>query len=291
MNQLKIENEIIRKLISTSKYKTLRDSNNVIGYCRSSKKNRYSDINIENQINAIKGFAKIKKLKVTKIFNEGIKRGAKNIRPKFNEMIQFAISNKSISAIIVSSLDRLTREGDKIVDTLLANGINLISIRENSSLINEDGIFATKKGLIEAYLEHLKKSSIISGSRKHVLKRGTKTGIPPFGYIVKKYHKTGMSKIIIDKTNSRKIKRTFELYAQGYNIIDIMKRLNYKSTDIKRRQISNLMRDPFYVGLIVDKALPKPYKGNHTPLISYELFEICMKRNLANMKNNMRKSK
>lgn len=279
-----LQKDIYEKIMITSKHKTLRKGKNAIGYCRTSKENKYSKFNIENQINAIKELAKEKKLKLKKIFNEGIKRGIKNIRPQFNEMIQYVISDKSISTIIVSSLDRLTREGDSIVNTLMDNGIDLISKRENSSLKNEDGIFLTRKWLIEAYLEHLRKSSIMSESRKYILRKGTKTAKPPFGYMIKTNPKNGIRKIIIDKSKGRKIKRTFELYAQGYNVVEIMKRLNYKPTDIKKRQVSNLMRDAFYIGLIIDKSSPKPYKGNHTPLISHKLFKTCIERNLSNKK-------
>lgn len=284
-----IKDKIGIKIFNYLTYSNLNDKirkgNGAVGYSRSSKETRYSKFNIENQKKSIQELAKEKNLNLITIFDEGIKRGAKNKRPKFDEMIKYVIANKSITTIIVSSLDRLTREGDKIVDTLLTNGINLISKRENSSLDNEDGIFITRKWLIEAYLEHLRKSATISVSRKHVLRKGIKTAIPPFGYIIKRCPKSGQSKVIIDKVKGRKIKKTFELYAKGYKLVEIMKKLNYGPNDIQRRQVSNLMRDPFYIGLIVDKAIPIPIKGNHTPLIPIDLFEKCLTRNIKNKKN------
>ncbi len=276
--KVRIGKDIQNYLMSNNAYHSMRAGNKAVGYCRTSKKRRTSEINLKDQEILIRNKAKEKKLKLVKVYNEGVKRGAKTNRPLFTQMIEDIKRDTSITTIIVSSLDRLSREGDDIALELHKLGVNVISARENTDILTSDTLVLTRKLLLEAKMEHIKKSASTNLARKRMLLNGVKTAIPPFGYKNSTSRDGKSAIIIIDKKVYNKVKRTFELFSQGLTIKEIMKKLRFTKSDIKLRQISNMLRDPFYIGIIKDKSLPYPVTGSHTPLISIGLYKKCLLR-------------
>jgi DNA invertase Pin-like site-specific DNA recombinase len=276
--KVRVGKDIENYLLSINEYQGMRKGNKAVGYCRNSKKVRTSEVNLKDQEMLIRDKAKEKKLKIFKVYNEGIRRGAKSNRPKFAQMLEDIKKDKTITCVIVSSLDRLTREGDDIALELHKIGVNLISARENTDMSTSDTFVLTRKLLLEAKMEHIKKSASTNLARKRMLHNGVKTAIPPFGYKNSTSRDGKSASIIIDKKVSHKVKRTFELFSQGFTMKEIMKKLKYTEYDVKLRQIGNMLRDAFYIGIIKDKSVPYLIAGSHTPLISQSLYRKCLSR-------------
>jgi DNA invertase Pin-like site-specific DNA recombinase len=278
VKKVKIGKDIQNYLLLNNAYHSMRKGNKAVGYCRTSRKRRTSEINLKQQEMLIRDKGKEKKLTLVKVYDEGVRKGAKTNRPIFAKMIEEIKRNTSITTIIVSSLDRLTREGDEIALELHKIGVNLISARENTDILTSDTLFLTRKLLLDAKMEHIKKSASTNLARKRMLLNGVKTAIPPFGYKNSTSRDGKSAIIIIDKKVSNKVKRTFELFSKGLTMKEIMKKLRFTKSDIKLRQIANLLRDPFYIGIIKDKSLPYLVNGSHTPLISTGLYRKCLLR-------------
>jgi DNA invertase Pin-like site-specific DNA recombinase len=276
--KIRISKEIQNYLMSKNKHHYMRNGKKAVGYVRNSKKIRSTEFNLQDQEAFISQKAKEKKLKLIKIYNEGVKSGAKDKRPVFFQMLEDVKKDLSITTIIVSSLDRLSREGDEIALTLHQLGVNLISAREKTDILTSDSLAVTRRLLLDAKVEHIKKSASITLFRSRMLKDGIKSAIPPFGYKHSASNHKKRGRIIIDPLLARKIRSSFELFAKGLKVDEIMKKLRYTKNDIKRRQFWNMIKDPFYIGIIQDKSSPELIIGSHTPLISVSLYRKCLSK-------------
>lgn len=276
VKKTQIGKDILNYLMSNNRYHFMRIGNKAVGYRRTSKKIRTSENNLEDQENFIRKKAKQQNLKLVKVYNEGIKRGANAHRPLYIKMLEDLKNDKSITTVIVSSLDRLTREGDEIALILHKMGINLISARENTDMLTTDTLSLTRKLLLEAKIEHIKKSASTNMARRRMLKEGIKSATPPYGYKFSTSKFPYKGRVIFNKKLVHKVRRSFELFAMGYSVTEIMKKLRYTKNDIKKRQFRNMIKDPFYIGIIDDKSSPILITGSHKPLISIQTFRKCL---------------
>ena len=128
----------------------------------------------------------------------------------------------------------------------------------------------------------LKKTGIIS-------EKGDWPNKAPLGYL-----NDGKGGISIDEERAKYIKRAFELYAMGNKsvkeIADILYSEGLKSRGgykYHKSKLHNLLKNSFYIGIMVFNDGTK-YLGNHTPIISQELYNQVEK--VINKKHHSKKN-
>ncbi len=234
---------------------------------------------LENQKRAIQEYCKMHSIRLLHVYEDGGRSGRTVNRPEFQEMLK-QIKEKGIDCVLIYKIDRFARnvtDFSRIWNEFKDKNINLISILEGdlsngSSLI--PNIFASV-----AQWE-----SEVNGQRtKDALMEKFKTGwqptAPPIGY--RSVGGDGERKYCeIDPYTGPIIKQMFELYSTGqYSMVTLQEWLKDKNiiskngTNISFSRINNILRNPFYYGLIRWNGQEK--MGKHSPLINKQLFDTC----------------
>ena len=260
-------------------------------YCRkSTESDDRQALSLESQENDAKKIVTQNNLSVVTILKES--RSAKTQgRPLFNQMIKMIEQGKA-DGIVCWKLNRLARnfiDGGKIIDLLQQGLIKEIRTSEGVYLPNDNVLMiALQFGEANQYSRNL--SSDVKRGNGTKLDKGGYPNRPPVGYLNDKLDK----KIIVDEKRKKYIVRMFEMYSTGgYSFKEISETiftegLSSKSgKQIRKDKIQVMLQNPFYYGTM--KWNGKLYKGNHTPLISKDLYDKCQevseKRKHPHMKN------
>ncbi len=211
-------------------------------------------------------------LDVVEIFFES--KSAKEPGGKvFNEMLEFIENQKEIG-IITWKLDRLTRnplDSGKI-QWLSQTGIIKEIRTSDRTYYPEDNalIYAVESGMANQYSRDLSKN-VLRGIQSK-LEKGIWPNRAPMGYSNKN------NQIVIDKENSKYLKRAFELYSRGdcslrevANILfaeGFRSRAGYK---YHKSKLYKIFSNPFYYGVMFMHG--EYYSGIHEPIISKTLFD------------------
>jgi len=194
----------------------------------------------------------------------------------FSEMLKDIETHGDIT-LLSWKLDRLARnmmDGGRIIELMDKGFIKEIRSPEKTLRnIPEDKFMMTLDfGIAKKYVDDL--SVNVKRGIRAKLERGGWHGKAPLGYLNDKAEKT----IIIDEVKAPYIRKAYELYSTGlYSlqaIADILHEDGFRTwSDLKVRKaaIHKLLSDPFYTGVM--RKGDKLYKGNHTPLVSKELFD------------------
>jgi site-specific DNA recombinase len=244
-------------------------------YCRKSTESDDRQVlSLDSQEKELLALAEQFGLNIVKKFRESKSAKAPG-RPQFNEMMRMLETGK-IDGIICWKLDRLARnfvDGGKIIDLLQRGVIQKIHTYEGVHLPTDNVILiAVNFGSANQYIRDL--SSNIKRGNRAKLEKGDWPNSAPFGYKNDKLNK----KIVVDESKAKYATRAFELYATGsHSFKDISNILFAEGlragTDRKffASGIHKFMDNPFYCGLMQRDG--KLYAGNHTPLVSKELFD------------------
>ncbi|TSC86263.1 MAG: Recombinase [Microgenomates group bacterium Gr01-1014_7] len=246
----------------------------------STEEQKNSGYSPDNQIRHCREYAQMNKYQVKRIFDDSGKSGrSAEKRPALQELLK-AISEHPVDAIIIYKIDRFARnvgDFDRMYKDLKAKGIKLLSINEGdltegNSLI--PNIFAsvaqwesevngerTRDALAQKFEGGWQPSPLYIGYRS-VGGEDEKKTCEPDPYV------------------TPIIKELFELYATGnYSILALQEWLSKKNiisrqgTPLGHSVINNILRNPFYWGLIRWHGESKI--GKHQPIISKQLYDVC----------------
>lgn len=246
----------------------------------STEEQRNSGYSPDNQIRQSKEYARFHGFNILRIFDDSGKSGTSvQKRYELQEMLS-EINQRKVDAVIIYKIDRFARnlnDFTSIYNNFKAKGIKLISITEgdlmgSNSLI--PNIFATV-----AQWESEVNSSRTKDALHQKFLSGWQPTRPPVGY--RSVGKPGEKKTCEpDPYHGPIIKELFEKYATGsYSIIQLQKWLSTKNITTKRGThlghsvINNILKNPFYYGLIRWHGEEKT--GKHSPLIGKNLFDTC----------------
>jgi site-specific DNA recombinase len=195
-------------------------------YTRLSKEDESSN-SIDNQIREAMEFEKTSKTNGYKLYNEGegISGGAKiKDRPKLSELIQ-DIENGVITSVWFRDQNRLERSGltfYSFVEVVRDNDVQVYIANKLQDYNDADSFLTT--GILSVLNENkiLKQSQQTKKALHDNLKEGkTRGGILPYGYT-----KDANKYILIDKDESKVIKRIYSLSLEGVGTNQIAQILN-----------------------------------------------------------------
>ncbi len=231
-------------------------------------------LSIEAQLAELRELAKRENLYIVDEFIE--KRSAKiPNRPIFNEMLS-RIQKGEATGIVCWKIDRLSRnpiDSGKIQWLLQQGVIHHIQTHSQSHYQNDNVLMmSVELGMANEYVRQLSENTA-RGLRQKA-RRGEFPSMAPIGYI----NNPATKKIELHRTKSKIVKELFEKYATGQvnlkYIAEFLELSGIKSRQNNRcniSRISAIITNPIYYGHF--RHAREIYEGNHTPIITKELFD------------------
>jgi len=247
------------------------------GYIRvSTARQGEHGVSLQEQRDAIMRFGKAQGLEIAQWFEER-ETAAKKGRPVFGQMLQLLREGKA-EGVVIHKIDRSTRNlrdwanlGD-----LIDQGIEVKFANESIDLNSRGGrLSADIQAVVAAdYIRNLKEET-----RKGLygrLKQGLYPMPAPLGYVD---NGGGQPKTPCPVMGPL-VKKAFQLYASGRYSLDTLREelhglglRNRNGGKVSRNCLSNLLNNPFYMGIVRLRRTDEAFAGAHAPLVSKSVFE------------------
>ncbi|MEY4964132.1 MAG: hypothetical protein RLZZ323_1451 [Bacteroidota bacterium] len=268
----------------------LSDFNNAIvwSYTRVSTKDQFvNNGSIETQVNKIKSFAKENNLIITEEFDaeyESSKRiNTQSTLRELMERIKKTPASKRPKMILIWSPSRFSRAGAEHIQLFVSlrkdYNVYLYSVSTDNHTFNEraENEFSTQ--LLYAQKENFSRQDTIIPGLINALENGKVFGRTPRGYDhfgprVSDPKKVQAFQEIKINEEGKLLREAFKkkIY-EGYPDSEIIKWLDSKGIKISKQRISEMWRNQFYTGRILNTLLEgKVIKGSWEPLISIRDF-------------------
>lgn len=244
-------------------------------YIRVSTVKQGDGVSLDAQRDAIIAFAKRHDIFIKGWYQETV-TAAKKGRPEFNRLV-VALKRRHADGVIFHKIDRSARnfaDWAKIGE-LSDAGVGIHFVSESLDFQSRGGRMAADIQAVVAadYIRNLREESIKGQLGR--LKEGIYPYTAPVGYL-----DTGAGKAkAVDPAKAPLIQKLFELYSSGQYSFDSlaaeMRRRGLKHTKgalISATGIEVILKNPFYMGVILIKATGRSYLGVHKPIISANLF-------------------
>ncbi len=255
----------------------LRTDGKAVIYTRvSTKEQAENNASLETQLKYCKQLATKKDLEVVEYFGGTYESAKSDERKEFQKMLNYVKRRSNIGYIIVYSYDRFSRTGANgayISDQLKRQGIVTISATQEVDTSTSAGSFQQNLYYMFSQFDNeLRRDKSVSGMQEK-LRKGHWTGAYPFGYTNSNPGKGKTPNFVITK-DGKLLKQAF-LWKANDNMshVEIAKRLQKKGLNISDKKLSDLFRNPFYCGLIVNSLIPgEIIEGKHPALIGRQVF-------------------
>jgi site-specific DNA recombinase len=253
------------------------EASEAIVYLRvSSKEQEVSGYSIPAQLKLLQDYAHIKGFRVVREFVDVDTAKAAG-RKQFEEMVRFLRSHKKVHHILVEKTDRLYRNFKDYV-TLEEIGVIVHLVKENEILSKDSRshakfIHGIKVLMAKNYIDNL--SEEVKKGHLEKAQQGEYPAKAPMGY----RNNTQTNLVEVDPDKARFVIRMFELAATGLHSLPTIRQkimqdgLEYHSPKVRlsKSHVKRMLENPFYTGTFQWNGVL--YKGQHTPLISSDLFE------------------
>ena len=257
----------------------------VWSYTRVSSKEQFEkNGSVDRQKETNREYAEQNGYKITEEFG-GTYESAKSdfTRKEFKRLIdKVTASRRKPRAILVYKMSRFSRSGGNaigLVNALVEElGVHLIEVCSGISTTTERGKAAIYDSLFLAYKENLERKEIIVPAMQSFLRKGYFMGKAPIGYDhygpkVRNEKFLSMQQRIVINKDGKLLKQAWQWKASGlYSDAQIMDKLAAKGLHLTPQKMSATWRIPFYAGIIINKLIAEPVKGNWEPLVSMEDF-------------------
>lgn len=247
---------------------------NCVVYTRVSSKDQTENMSLETQRKACLHYAQRHGYTIVKSFGSTHESATTDERAEFKAMLEYVKkSRERISYILVASLERFSRNDNSIwlSNQLRKLGIEIVSVSQPIDTTNVSGQLQQKLlFLFGEFDNNLRKSKCIAGM-KEMLLQGNWPTKAPLGYDAVKIN--GKRTIVINE-RGKILRKAFEWKAQE-RLTDeaIRKRLAQNGITLCHQRVADILRNPFYCGLIVHNMLDGAIvSGNHEGIVSRELF-------------------
>ncbi len=208
-------------------------------------------------------------------------------RPQFKQLLHYVEEHPEVGYVVIYMRSRAFRNltDAALIKRILANmGVRLVSAKED---FGEGYMADAMEAIADVFneLEVRRTGEDISTKMHHKAKNGGTTGRAKLGYLnVRKSHERRLIHgIDIDTERAPLIRWAFEQYAtNAYSLARLQQELadlglttrptaRWAEKPVSRSQIARILRDPYYIGMVV--YCGEVYPGKHEPLITPELFE------------------
>ena len=248
---------------------------NAVMYYRVSTKEQEDNQSLDVQLDACNKYAERYQLNIVETFG-GVFESAKTDRERkeFSKMLTFIRRNKklNIQYVIVYRTNRFSRTGSTaILEELESMGIRVLSATSNYNPKTVAGKFQQRMETAVAAYENEEKSQLTRELGKAALLKGRWIAKAPRGYDQKT---TKAKQTITVNEEGKFIKMAFHWKAdEKLTNEEIRQRLEKLRFYINKQKLSEMLKNPFYCGLMVHNFLNgETAKGNHPPIISEETF-------------------
>ena len=244
---------------------------------------------VGEQTDRLKKYADAMGWQVFKVYTDGGFSGANIYRPALQEMMR-DIEAGLIDKVVVYKLDRLSRSQKDtlflIDDVFLKNGCDFVSMNENFDTSTPFG--RAMIGILSVFAQ-LEREQI-----KERMAMGIEARAKEGKYNGSNYSAIGYDyidgQLVINDFEAMQIRMIFDMYANGYSCNRITQHLNEKGYSHKygtwnRKTVLRVLERKTYCGIIEYKG--NDYQGQHEPIISQELFDICQIKHKANKETYM----
>ncbi|MFT4106220.1 MAG: recombinase family protein [Lacrimispora sp.] len=243
-------------------------------YVRVSTDNQLENYSIEEQTDRLKAYCKAKDITIVKFYTDGGYSGGNINRPALQQLLS-DVENKSLDAVIVYKLDRLSRSQKDtlmlIEDKFLANSVDFISINENFDTSTPFG--RAMIGILSVFAQ-LEKDQITERFTMGRIGRAKSGYFHGGGYAPTGYDYIE-GNLVINDYEALQVKELFQRFANGHTVHDCWKYMSKKYAAKhgawkSETLIRNVLKNQIYIGKV--KFKNAIYQGNHTPIISDDLF-------------------
>jgi len=253
-------------------------SKKYFGYIRvSTTKQGEKGSSLHEQHDAIERYAQRNGLEIVQWFEE-IETAAKRGRPVFRQLLQLLEQGKA-DGMVLHKIDRGARN--------LRDWADLADLNDHGIAVrfaNENLDLNSRSGRLSADIQAVVAADYIRNLREEVrkgfygrLKQGLYPLQAPIGYL--DMGKGGKVKEL-DPEKAPLIRKIFELYASGqHSLISLADKVfrlglrNRRGGKVNFKDLSRILNNPFYIGLIRIRKTGETFAGIHTPLISKTLFD------------------
>lgn len=248
-----------------------------VGYIRvSTPRQGEKGVSLQEQKEAIERYASRQRLTIVEWFEERT-TAAKRGRRVFTQMMRLLTSRK-VAGVVCHKIDRSARNLADWADLgeLIDRGVEVHFAGESLDLQSRGGrLSADIQAVVAAdFIRNLREET-----RKGLYGR-LKQGLYPLGAPIG-YLDAGAGKPkVIDPVRGPLIRETFELYATGTYSLEALCEL-MKERGLRKKtgapltipNLSYILNNPFYFGLIKLRSTGETFWGIHEPLVSKALFD------------------
>jgi site-specific DNA recombinase len=156
-------------------------------------------------------------------------------------------------------------------------GVHLIETSSGLCSENIHDRMAIYHKLLEAQEENQERLARTVPGMKAFLLHGNWLGVSPFGYTTYGPRTTEFSRkkekqeILINEAG-QVLKKAWQWKLQGERDSIIIDRMDEHGVRITKQRLSDIWRNPFYCGVIINSLLDEPVHGNWTPMITQNEF-------------------
>lgn len=233
-------------------------------------------VSLQEQRSAIERYAAGKGLAINEWFEEQVS-AAKGGRPVFSRMIRQLKLGRA-AGVIVHKIDRWSRN---LKDWNILCDLSDAGIQIHVS--NEALDLSSRGGRLSADIQAVVASDYIRNLREETkkgfygrLKQGLYPMPAPLGYL----NQGGGKPKELDPVRAPLVRECFELYLSGrYTIANITQEMFERGLRTRRgkqvapQSVSNMLKNPFYAGVIRIFKNGESYPGAHKPLVNGRAFQ------------------
>jgi site-specific DNA recombinase len=247
-----------------------------IAYTRvSSKEQADKNLSLDFQLKAIQDYAIRNGITIAGYFGGTYESAKTDGRKEFLRMLEYIKKNKGmITHILVYTLDRFSRTGGgaiKLAQELREKyGVEVYAVTQPTDTSNPSGVLQQSIHFIfSQYDNELRKQRAVAGMKEKFAQGIWATKVP-MGYDIVK---TNSERRIVVNATGRKLRKAFIWKSEGMKNEAIIVRLKAMGIPMYKQQLTKILKNPFYCGLIAHGMLDgRVIEGKHEKLISQELF-------------------
>ncbi len=209
---------------------------------------------------------------IIKGYYGGTHESAKTPGKLVTAMLSAVRKDKSITHIIVSELDRFSRDAGQsisIINNLRKSNCTIIEAKTGTTTETKEGRLMAGVKLCMAQWDNENRTDKFVAGRKHCFESGVWCGKRPLGY--DKEGKSLGAKYTINSTG-RLLRKAFIWKLEGLNNFQILDKLSALGLHLSKQSLHKILTNPFYAGKIKHKMVVGLIDGIQEPLLSYAQF-------------------